>query len=366
MQIVHVITTIDFGGAEKQLLALSAQQVREGHSVHVVFLKGKPSLLQRFTESGVIVNQAIARLVTPLQPLYLFKLYCSNRQAVFHAHLPRAELFCSLVLPLKCFVVTRHNAEKFMPNGPKVLSNLMSKFVLLRAFCSISISRAVQDFLTSYGEMNNSKNNHIIYYGLDTSHNFVKIKRIKTPNIIEVGTISRLVPQKNIHFFLRIAKELNSRHLMRFQFNILGTGPLKEELTKFSDQLGVSRTITWINPTENVGKFYESLDLFLLTSKYEGFGLVLLEAAQHGLPIVANNTSAIPEVLSQLHPGLVQSSHESVWADKIMELLTNKKLFEDCLKIQEGQLIQFSIAETSAKHNILYNAVLGKRSFVRG
>ena len=51
--VIHLITTISMGGAEKQLLTLATEQVRSGRQVMVVYLKGQPELSSRFLESGV-------------------------------------------------------------------------------------------------------------------------------------------------------------------------------------------------------------------------------------------------------------------------------------------------------------------------
>ena len=58
-KIIHLITTIEFGGAEKQLLILAANQVKQGLEVEVFYLKGKPELKVKFEEVGVKVNSLL-------------------------------------------------------------------------------------------------------------------------------------------------------------------------------------------------------------------------------------------------------------------------------------------------------------------
>ena len=59
-KVTHLITTIERGGAEKQLLTLASEQVQSGIKVEVIFLKGKPELEKEFEESGVEVNKLLA------------------------------------------------------------------------------------------------------------------------------------------------------------------------------------------------------------------------------------------------------------------------------------------------------------------
>ena len=57
MCILHFITTIELGGAEKQLLTLVEKQVESGLQIHVIYIKGKPDLLFEFKKLGVTVSQ---------------------------------------------------------------------------------------------------------------------------------------------------------------------------------------------------------------------------------------------------------------------------------------------------------------------
>ncbi len=58
-KVTHLITTIERGGAEKQLLTLASEQVQSGLNVLVLYLKGKPDLKNEFEESGVEVNNLL-------------------------------------------------------------------------------------------------------------------------------------------------------------------------------------------------------------------------------------------------------------------------------------------------------------------
>jgi hypothetical protein len=71
--ILHVITTIDLGGAEKQLLTLATCQREKGFDVEVVFLKDKPTLLQDFLKVGVKVDSSFAGLGFLRQVLSKYK-----------------------------------------------------------------------------------------------------------------------------------------------------------------------------------------------------------------------------------------------------------------------------------------------------
>jgi glycosyltransferase involved in cell wall biosynthesis len=156
-------------------------------------------------------------------------------------------------------------------------------------------------------------------------------------------------------------KELNSVNSSRFELAVMGTGPLEKELQSIAIGLGVEKTVTWKGQSKDILAFYNSLDVFILPSDYEGFGLVLLEAMSQGIPVVARRISAIPEVMGELHPGLVNSDKPIDLANKIREILGNKEILKQCLKYQAMRLQEFSIDRTQIAHERLYSSLLEQR-----
>lgn len=359
MSIFHVITTIDMGGAEKQLLTLATEQVRRGNSVHVIYLKGSPTLFSQFTDAGVIVHKLFE--ISGLIPTIFNLRNIAKKGSVVHAHLPRSELLCAVSLPKKTFVVTRHNAELFYPGGPRTLSRILSHFVLKRSNGLICISNEVKSFLIRNGEFSTSVPCQVIYYGLAQNKTLNHGNNSKKPQLKTIGTVARLVPQKNLSLLLKVASELKSRKY-NFRLAILGQGQLKDTLYRECIDLEISDIVDWSGVNINTQGFYSKLDVFVLTSNYEGFGLVLLEAMQNEVPIVARNRSAIPEVLGYQHPGLVDSIDSKVWADRIIELLKNGNDRLKFLSMQKKRLECFDIAKTYEAHNKLYSEFLSELS----
>ena len=358
-KILHVITTIDFGGAEKQLLTLATCQREQGYEVEVIFLKDKPALLQEFLEAGIEVDLSFVNFGF-LKQIRNLKTRKSTENLVIHAHLPRAELLCALSLEPKTFIVTRHNSEAFFPKGPAKLSKLLSRFVLKRSFASISISKAVANYLKISGEMSGKQNNHVIYYGITETSVSPRSNLGLVSGPIQVGTVSRLVPQKNLPLLLGALKELNSRESLEFNLTIVGSGPLKTELQSLSADLGIEELVTWKGQLQEVLPFYRSLNVFVLPSDYEGFGLVLLEAMSQGIPVIARRISAIPEVMGEEHPGLVDSVSPVDLALKIRTLTSDQDALRSCLNYQAQRLLEFPIEKSQREHERLYSSLLDR------
>lgn len=359
--VTHIITTIDFGGAEKQLVELAACQVQNGDTVEVIFLKNAPKLSDKFLEVGVKVNNRFHDL-SFLTQIFLLSRRRSDGDVVVHAHLPRAELLCSFALKSKSFLVTRHNSEQFFPSAPKYISRWLSRFVLARAFAAVSISKAVADYLKTSGELPGSSRNFVIHYGLESLRLRDEIDVYHGSGTFRIGVAARLVPQKNLQLLLDALKILSEKESKTFHLNVAGTGPLLDELKSHALDLGLQNSITWLGQIQDMKKFYDSIDLFVLSSNYEGFGLVLLEAMSHGVPIVARGTSSVPEVLGEEHPGIVESSRPEELALALFRAMNDGEFLRNCLKRQSIQIGKFSIENTRLAHNDIYHDLIRYRT----
>ena len=347
MRILHLITTIELGGAEKQLAVLTKQQKLMGHDVHIIPLKGKLDLLDEFVAQGCVihVNQVGVNPLT--QAAQIMKLERLIKPEVIHAHLPRAELLLSILVTKSLKIVSKHNTEIFFPNGNKLISRVMSKFVEYRSNAIIVISNAVKRFLIQSGELEDSKKLHVVLYGMDKEVRFddeVRKKMLLEFGVSEgtkiFGTISRLAPQKDLKTQLTAFNSylrLNSEALLV----VIGEGPLQSELEEEAKALGCDENIVWYGKTPYIAEALQIFDVFLLSSLYEGLGLVLLEAIANKVPILASNNSAIPEVLGNKFPGLFVTSNPEDLFSKMKQ--TDDKRF--CLQLLNAQKARENIFE---------------------
>ena len=106
---------------------------------------------------------------------------------------------------------------------------------------------------------------------------------------------------------------------------IAGDGPEKKSLIEYSKRKKVYDKIIWIGNIKYVGNFLDKIDIFCMTSKYEGLGLVLLEAMAYSKPIIAPGLSAFPEVVKNNVNGLLVKKYDSISYSKSMLKMTNLK-----------------------------------------
>jgi glycosyltransferase involved in cell wall biosynthesis len=314
--VTHVITTIELGGAEKQLLILVEQQICLGYEVTVVFLKGNPELSDKFRDVGVKELISLQGIPAIKQLFHLRKLL---RGAInVHAHLPRAELLAALSVDTNSrLIVSRHNAEPFFPGAPRFLSSLLSRFVVSKTRNVVAISKAVSEFLLERSEVSDSKKIRVIYYGRSATPPQIGSREFPTKII---GTVARLTEQKDYATLLE-AFALLLRYKPDYRLQIIGVGHLEQKLKNLASNLGIAKNVEWLGKVSDPGKHISHWDLFILTSLYEGFGLVLLESMASGVPVVASKNSAIPEVLGSDYVGLARTSDPEDFLKKIFSLL---------------------------------------------
>ena len=359
-KVTHLITTIERGGAEKQLLTLASEQVKSGLRVEVIFLKGKSELKKEFEESGVEVNKLLVGK-SFLKQISLLSKYLRKNPSPVHAHLPKSELLAAIVIPNRFFVFTRHNSEPFWPGGPRIISNLLSKFVCKRASQGIAISNAVKSYLIKRGEISTGYTINVVHYGFqkDISINSVGLSLISSIINVQhlnykIGTIGRLVPQKDYPTLLSaLSNVLES--LPGTELYVVGEGYLRKDLNKLSKSLGINDKVHWLGKTEYIKEFLSKIDLFILPSKYEGFGLVLLEAMVAKKPIIAANNSAFPEVLGRTYEGLFSTGDANTLAQKIKTAISDNNFSERLVQSYLNQLELFDPNKMNKKIENVYS-----------
>jgi glycosyltransferase involved in cell wall biosynthesis len=359
-KVTHLITTIERGGAEKQLLTLAGEQVQSGLNVVVLYLKGKPDLINEFEESGVKVNNLLVGK-SFLRQIFLLSKYLRKNPSPIHAHLPKSELLAAIVVRNKHLIFSRHNSEPFWPGSQRVISNLLSRYVCKRASRGIAISNAVKSYLIKRGEIPTGYTIDVVYYGFqkDISTNAAGLGLIT--NIMsgqssnyKIGTIGRLAPQKDyptlLSAFSNVLKSMANTDLY-----VVGEGYLKEDLIELSKSLGVNGKVHWLGKTEYIKEFLSKIDLFVLPSKYEGFGLVLLEAMIAKKPIIAANNSAIPEVLGKTYEGLFSTGDVKALSEHIKKVISDKNFSERLVQSYTSQLDLFDPSKMNRNIKNVYS-----------
>lgn len=316
-KILHIITTINRGGAENHLLGLVKGQVNKNWQIKVAFLKGTGYWQSAFEGLGVEVIPLKLIRYGDIKPIYKIRhLIQSYKPDIVHAHMPPAELYTRLALigishkelPMVC---SKHNDEPFYKGWGH---SILGRWVARRATQIITISKAVRDYTLKKRICHIPEKVITIPYGIDTNPfedvNIASVKELRKDWSVEddvylIGTVARLVPQKALDTLLEGFADYLKNATKKAKLVIVGIGPLESKLKQHAVGLGIHDHVVWAGLREDIPVVMNTFDLFALTSIYEGFGLVLLEAMAAKKAIVASRVSAIPEIVEDNKTGIL-------------------------------------------------------------
>lgn len=121
----------------------------------------------------------------------------------------------------------------------------------------------------------------------------------KDDDVFRVLFIGRVGPRKGVHYLLSAWEKLN---IPKSELLIIGLNEFPDGvLEKYSDRI---KYIPYV-PHSELNKYYNSADVFILPSLVEGFGLVILEAMTCGIPVIATNNTAAPDIIDNGKDGFI-------------------------------------------------------------
>lgn len=179
-----------------------------------------------------------------------------------------------------------------------------------------------------------------------------------------VLTIGRLVEQKNLGLALQAFKCLLEQTDYPLRLTIVGDGPLRALLVEMAQSLGLAEYVEFVGYQRNVGDFYNSADIFLLTSLYEGFPNVILEALHHGLPVVSVDCPSGPsEILSDSRLGQVVKYDPEQIALALKKYMENDPgpVLQEYRK--QHVLLNFSLDRITERYRTVISGNKGEGSF---
>jgi len=145
----------------------------------------------------------------------------------------------------------------------------------------------------------------------------------EAPQVLAVG---RLQLQKGFDLLLQAWQSVQ-RQMPEARLRIVGAGPLGAQLTALATSLGIAASVEFIAPTDQIEARYREAAVFVLSSRYEGMPLALLEAQALGVPAVAFDCPTGPrEILSEATGVLVPSGDVPALAQAMLRLLRDPAL----------------------------------------
>ncbi|MDL2288183.1 glycosyltransferase [Oscillospiraceae bacterium OttesenSCG-928-F05] len=135
-----------------------------------------------------------------------------------------------------------------------------------------------------------------------------------------IGHVGRFEYQKNHDFLIDVFADV-SRAIDTAKLVLIGVGALMETVKAKVDKLGLTDRVLFLGKRDDVEEWYQAMDLFALPSKFEGLGLVLVEAQCAGLKCIAS--SAVPGEAKITDLLVYAETHKALWTDEMIKVYQN-------------------------------------------
>ncbi|MBS3772103.1 MAG: glycosyltransferase, partial [Bacteroidales bacterium] len=320
-----------WGGGEKWHFEMGKRLREKGYPV--LFVVHKKSALYKKVKEAELPHAAI--VINNFSFLNLLKIRKISR-------LFREQRVGSVIMNLPSDVkvagpaARKAGVEKIMYRRGTALpvnNNLYNRYLFKKVITHIiTNSHATKELLLQKNsKLVDRKKFRIIYNGLDFNEfDNRPVKPIYTRKNDEliIGNASRFVEQKGHKLLVEVARKLKSREVP-FQLLLAGEGKLKESIIKLAKKEGVYENLLFTGFITDIKSFMASIDIFLLTSLWEGFGYVIVEAMAGEKPVIAFDISSNPEIIRDGENGyLIPFRDTDTFAEKIITLYHKPRLRE--------------------------------------
>jgi len=349
IKILHVITHLPIGGAQDNTLYTVELLDKEKYDISLCCnLDGE--LVERAKKIEAIKLFDIPFLCREVSPyrdirafLSLYKLFKKEDFTIIHTHSSKAGLLARLAAVLNKTPIVIHTIHGFAFNDFMnrlkknffiYVEKLLAKWTdILITVSNLNKKKIIDLNITHENKIKN------IYSGIDLNlftnkrnDDFRKELNLENNHIL-LGSVGRLSDQKDpitmIEAFGIISKPFPNAHLV-----LVGDGELKGKILEKIDQLKLNGKVHLTGNKNNPWSVYHSMDLFIMSSIYEGLGRSITEALSCGVPVVCTDVEGVPEIVRDNITGiLVPPKDANKLADGIIRTLndmeTAKKMAEE-------------------------------------
>ncbi len=331
MKIAYVITRADaMGGASVHVRDLARAMLERGHQV-MVFTGGEGAVTEQLACAGVPFRplRSLRRSIRPVRDLRAFrelaKAVGDFRPDIISVHTAKAGWIGRLVasrlgIPA---VYTPHG----WPFGGRFSSlagfgfRLAEKALANRAAAIVCVCRYERDLALRHGVAESSRL-HVIYNGVRDVPAELRADPAASP--IRLVSVARFQAPKDHETLLRALATARSAE---WQMDLVGDGPLLERTRSLAASLGISERLHFLGYQPAPERLLARAQVFVLSSRSEGFPRSLLEAMRAGLPVVASGVGGVPEAVSDGNTGvLVPAGDFRELASALARLLADSTL----------------------------------------
>jgi glycosyltransferase involved in cell wall biosynthesis len=367
MKVLHLITELELGGAERLLVTMLPRLDRKRFEVSVAYLYGEAPLRPELERAGIRVTKLDSQSKCDLRAFSrLVQLLREERVEILHTHLIQADLmgyFAARRARVPVMISTKHNTHYFRSHASWLAR--LDAFVNRRLTRVVAVSDAVKDFYIRTQQLAADR--------IEVIHNGIDLERFRDAKPLArsalgctdseriVCAVGSLTEKKGHSVLLRAWSEV-VRAQAAARLLLVGDGPLRGELERRVGELGLKDMVRFLGRRQDVPEILRASDLFVLPSLWEGFGIVVVEAMAAGLPVIASNVDGVGEIVRPEQDGLLVSPGDPAGlAQAVLRVLNDRQFAQQLAGAGAERAARFSIMASAEALQRLY-ATLPTRS----
>jgi len=365
-----MISDLPYGGVEKFLLDL-LPRFKNTLDVRICCIRERGKLAPEFQKRGIPVDLCYFKGRLHPQSIYEMVRYLKEKEAdIVHTHMYRANTSGAVSAKIAGTPVIISHLHSF-PEWDDWRQKKMDSLLAGWKDQIIAVSNKVkEDFIKATGTREDKV--MTIYNGVDMSRFSVRIDEVRKKRELGipedskvVGIFARLIEDKRHEVFLKAAKRIVQETGRKIHFLVVGKGKLEKHLKRLASELEIAENVVFTGLRDDVPELLKITDVSVLSSRREGFPMIILESMASGVPFISTNVGGVGEIIRDGESGFIveQESPEDL-AKAMITVLTNedlhRRLAERSRKIVESFSIESNVMKLGELYDILYRRKAGK------
>lgn len=363
LKIVHTMSSFSSGGAETLIRELALQQAKT-EEVEVWAMNPsrdknfEKDLLERFAKANIkteLVGEK-PRSERLKKILRIRKLINERKPDAINAHSEAHAAFlamASMDMGANLFQTVHSTVINFRLLQKYYTTPFLKKYIAISAKCKEIIARELAP---------PDKKIQVIYNGIDLGRFRCADRKIR-PEVKNILILGRLAPEKDhanmLHAFRMLCDKLKSELKPVPKLNIVGDGQLRAPLESLVKELALNDNVIFHGVKLNIPEILLENDLLVMSSKWEGLSIALLEAVASGIPIIATDVGSNNEIVYNDYNGrLVEKENSEQLADAIYGLMSNPEKRAEYSANSSLVADKYDIKITADSYNSLYREAI--------
>lgn len=296
--VLHVLSSLKLGGAEKFTIELAQLQRRQGHDARILSLGEDSEFLKQVALHGdvpvIVCSSLSSRLDRYRQLTALFRQF-----DVVQIHSPRILSYLApaiMLNPTRKYIYTRHGLDPLQGFKWRVIHSLLRPFINRVTFVT---QTGLDTFKRSFQWPD--ANLQVIENGVNIPDQPASFRG----PVVRFGSVGRMVALKGQKHLLSSAGMLVQRlPQANFEIHFFGTGPEEAALQSMATALPAGKVV-FHGQVQDIAEIYRNIDVLVVTSETEGLSMVIIEAMAKGLPVIATRVGGNPSLVFDGTTGLL-------------------------------------------------------------